>query len=81
MTPTDIVGALTKFVQNPYLDTYEKTPEHELTAWKAVFEQSIGHCHGNPLLLVNTGSSTDAGTSDSNSLARRAMRPEPPLLA
>ncbi|SDR21735.1 hypothetical protein SAMN05519103_01266 [Rhizobiales bacterium GAS113] len=41
MTPTDIVGALTKFVQNPYLDIYEKMPEYELTAWKQVFEQSI----------------------------------------
>ncbi|SDR57688.1 hypothetical protein SAMN05444161_6684 [Rhizobiales bacterium GAS191] len=47
MTPTDIVGALTKLVQNPYLDTYKKMPEYELTAWKQVFEQSIGQCHEN----------------------------------
>ncbi|SDR64161.1 hypothetical protein SAMN05519103_09470 [Rhizobiales bacterium GAS113] len=41
MTPTDVVGVLTKLVKNPYLDTYEKMPEYELTAWRAVFEQSI----------------------------------------
>ncbi|SEC56605.1 hypothetical protein SAMN05444161_1384 [Rhizobiales bacterium GAS191] len=40
MTP-DVVGALRTFVKNPYLDTYKEMPEHELTVWRDVFEQSI----------------------------------------
>jgi hypothetical protein len=41
MTPIDAVGVLTKLVKNPYLDTYEKMPENELTAWRDVFERSV----------------------------------------
>ncbi|SEF11918.1 hypothetical protein SAMN05444161_8655 [Rhizobiales bacterium GAS191] len=40
MTP-DVVGALRTLVKNPYLDTYKKMPEHELTVWREIFEQSI----------------------------------------
>jgi hypothetical protein len=40
MTP-DILGVLRTLAKNPYLDTYRVMPEHELAAWRDVFEQSI----------------------------------------
>jgi hypothetical protein len=41
MSPTDVMGILTRLVKNPYLDIYQKMPEYELASWKYVFEASI----------------------------------------
>ncbi|SEF00701.1 hypothetical protein SAMN05519104_7682 [Rhizobiales bacterium GAS188] len=41
MTSTGVVRVRRKLVKNPYLDTYKKMSERELTAWKRVFERSL----------------------------------------
>jgi hypothetical protein len=47
MSPNEVMAILTRLVKNPYLSTYEKMPEYELTSWKYVFEASIALGSGN----------------------------------
>jgi hypothetical protein len=76
MSPKDVMAILAKLVKNPYLDTYEKMPEYELTSWKYVFEASIamGAKNREKVLRLRAINRSLKAIEDTKTPARRASR-------